>query len=124
MLGVLGALTSAGSDPAAVCADARALAGLFAVLAALESTKLSPEDCDALQASMHFLPDKHDVVTALLRVALGLCSAAGAEALLQVACDDGAFGVLLQIVESPSFQVRTRARGTPCDRLPLMFTCA
>jgi hypothetical protein len=105
MLAALDDLTNARSSVAAVRDSPYAVAVLMALLAALERNKVTAADCGALRDSPTFQDDKHDALSALLRLALGLCSPASGDALLQTACDDGAFGFLIDIVRSPIFQV-------------------
>jgi hypothetical protein len=108
MLSALDAITHGRAEPALVCADSRAVAILFAVLAALDSGKVAAAELEALQAGAQFVPSaKHDQVTALLRLAFGLCSAASSEAALKPACDDGALQYLLTVVNSPAFALGT-----------------
>jgi len=104
MLSALDAVTRGRNEPAVVCVDSRAIAILFAVLAALDSGKISAGDLEALQASPQFLTaTRHDSISALLRLAFGLCSATTSETALKVACDDGALHFFLAVVTSPAF---------------------
>jgi hypothetical protein len=107
---------SSGAFAASACIESTALAVLFAALAVLERGKLSAQGCLSLQSSVHFLPDRRDARSALLRLALALSSEPSSEALLQTACDDGAFGYLLDLVQSPAFQVRRRASARRLQR--------
>jgi hypothetical protein len=111
MLITLADLSSGAFAQSSACTDSTALAVLFAALAVLERGKLSEQGCLSLQSSVHFLPDRHDARSALLRLALALSSDISAEPLLQTACDDGAFGFLLELVQSPAFQVLCERRG-------------
>ena len=104
MLTALDGMTHGRSKPTVVCVDSRAIAVLFAVLAALDSGKIAADELEALHAGAQFLPaNKHDLITALLRLAFGLCFASSSEAALKAACDDGALQFLLTVVGSPAF---------------------
>ena len=98
--------------------ESQALATLFALLAALEHDKVSAHDCAVLQRdNPAFLPDRHDELSGLLRLALGLCCDAIDESVLRGACDDGAIGCLLNVVRSPAFQVRPHTACSQDDPL-------
>ena len=114
LLTALDALAAGGRDAAALSADSRALATLFAALAALDAAKLGAAGCETLRTGVHFAGDRRDGLTALLRLALGLCSERHDEPLLQLACDDGAFAFLLQVVRAAGFQVRKAAARCHC----------